>query len=142
MANTDNLKDTIQQIRTAAQHLSQDLDQQHPREETADDLDQLSLSFQDLKDIFFALKQEDKANLQHEVQELFSGKEDFKTYTRDVNKILMDVKNRIQADKKVADKVTQNLPEEHQNENPNNLIQGFSQLMNQVSDWLTKTGSR
>lgn len=142
MANTDNLKNTIQQIRTSAKNLSQDLDNQHPREETADDLDQLSLSFQDLKDIFFALKQEDKDNLSREVRELFSGQEDFKTYTRDVNRILMDVKNRIQADKKVEEKVSQNLPEQHQDENPNALIQGFSQLMNQVSDWLTKTGSR
>lgn len=131
----DGLVSVIQQIRNSAQNLSKDLDHKDPREETAGDLEQLSLSFQDLKDIFFSLRQEDKENLSREMRELFTGQEDFKTYTRDVNKILLDVKNRIQNDKNVEKKVAQNLPEQHQNETPNTFMQNFEKLIGQITDW-------
>lgn len=134
-ASSSGIMDVIQQIRSSAQNLSKDLDNRDSREETAGDLEQLTLSFADLKKIFFALKQEDKEILSREVRELLSGQEDFKTYTRDVNKILMDVKNRIQADKTVEAKVKENLPEEHQGQAPNALLQGFGKLLEQVSDW-------
>lgn len=129
-----NIMDVIQQIRSSAQNLAKDLDHRDSREETAEDLQQLTLSFTDLKNIFFALKQEDKENLSREVKELLSGQEDFATYTKDVNKILMDVKNRIQTDKQVEAKVKENLPEQHQDQAPNSLLQSFGKLLEQFSD--------
>lgn len=142
MADGNNLFNLIQQIRDSAQNLSKDLDRKDPREETEADLEQLTLSFQDLKDILFSLKQEDKDNLAREMRELLSGQEDFQTYTRDVNKILMDVKNRIKADKNAEYKVAQNLPEQHQNETPSTLMDSFSKVIEQISNWTTKAGSR
>lgn len=142
MATSDDIISIIQQIRASAQNLSKDLDHQDSREETATDLGQLSLSFQDLKDILFSLTQADQENITREMHELLSGQEDFKTYTQDVQKILIDVKNRVKADKKVEDKVAQNLPEQHQDETPSTLLQSFGKLLEQFSTLNTKVGSK
>ncbi len=130
----------IQQIRTSAKNLSKDVDQNDPREETNKDLKELTLGFQDLREIISNIKQEEQEDLNREFRELLSGQEDFQTYTQDVKMILMDIKNRIKTDKKVEEKITKNLPAEQKNETPNSLFQGFGSLMEQISRWTEKAG--
>ncbi|MBA2727239.1 MAG: hypothetical protein H0U49_03590 [Parachlamydiaceae bacterium] len=130
----------IQQIRTSAKNLSKDVDQNDPREETNKDLKELTLGFQDLREIISNIKQEEQEDLNREFRELLSGQEDFQTYTQDVKMILMDIKNRIKSDKKVEEKITKNLPAEQKNETPNSLFQGFGSLMEQISRWTEKAG--
>ncbi len=142
MATSDDLLSIIQQIRSSAKNLSKDIDSKDQRENTEEDLAQLSMSFQDLKDILFSLNQSDKDNLNREMRELLSGQEDFQTYTHDIKKILFDVKGRIKSDRNVEEKISQNLPEEHQNVTPNTLMQGFGKLIEQIANWTEKAGSR
>lgn len=142
MTTLDDFMSVIQQIRQSAQNLSKDVDHNDPREETKQDLNELTLNFQDLRNIISNMTQEDKEDLNRELRELMSGEEDFQTYTQDVKKILMDVKNRVKSDKKVEDKITKNLPAEKKNETPNSLLQGFGSLIEQISHWTEKAGSR
>lgn len=142
MGANNELMSLLQQIRDSAKNLSKDLDQKDPRENTQEDLEQLTLNFQDLRDIFTTMNEQDKQNLNREARELLSGQEDFQTYMQDVKKIIMDIKSRIKSDKKIETKVSDNLPDEHQNDTPNNLFQGFQSLIEQIGRWTEKAGSR
>ncbi|MBA3237735.1 MAG: hypothetical protein H0T62_05205 [Parachlamydiaceae bacterium] len=142
MSANNEIMSIMQQIRDSAKNLSKDLDKNDSREKTQEDLEQLTLSFQDLKDIYSALNEQDSENLNREAREWLSGKEDFQTYMRDVKKIIMDIKTRINSDKKVEEKVADNLPEDHQNEAPSSLVQGFQNILEKIAQWTEKAGSR
>jgi hypothetical protein len=142
MTAFDEFMSLIHKIRTSASNLSKDVDQNDPREETNKDLKDLSLSFHDLREIMSSLTNEDQENINREFRELLSGEEDFQTYTQDVKKILLDVRNRVKTDKKVEEKITKNLPADQKDETPNSLLQGFAGLIDQISRWAEKAGSK
>lgn len=142
MTLIDDFMAVIRQIRNSAQNLSKDVDPNDKREETQEDLEQLSLNFQDLREIISSMNAEDQENISREFRELLSGQENFQTYTQDVKKILLDIKNRIKSDKKIEEKISENLPEEHQNETANSLFQGFGNLIEQISHWTDKAGRK
>jgi hypothetical protein len=138
----NQIKPLIEQIHTSTNNLRKDIDHNDPREKTEEDLRQLSLSFQDLKELFSGLNNEDTENLNREFRELLSGKDNLQTYVQDVKKILIDVQERIKTDKKVEEKIYNSLPEDKQNETPNTLVQGFKTLIEKITHLNEKTGGR
>lgn len=141
MANKNQIQSLLEQIFSSSRNLKKDLDPNDSREKTQEDLSQLNLSFQDLRELFSQMNQQDAENLKREFRELLSGQEDFQTYVQDVKKILADVHERIRTDKKVEQKVSDNLPEDKQDETPKTLLEGFRDLLDQLSQG-TKAGGR
>lgn len=142
MANQNFLQTLLEQIHSTSKNLKKDIDENDPRENTSEDLEKLSLNFQNLKELISGLNQQDAANLNREFRELISGQENFQTYVQDVKKILGDVQHRIQSDKKVEAKISNNLPEDTENGNPNNLFQGFKSIIEQISQMSEKANRR
>lgn len=141
MANKNQIQSLLEQIFSSSRNLKKDLDPNDSREKTQEDLSQLNLSFQDLRELFSQMNQQDAENLKREFRELLSGQEDFQTYVQDVKKILADVHERIRTDKKIEQKVSDNLPEDSQDETPKTLLEGFRQILDQLSQG-TKAGGR
>lgn len=142
MANKNQIQSLLEQIFSSSRNLKKDIDQNDPREKTQEDLTTLTLSFQDLRELFAQMNEKDTENLKREFSELLSGKEDFQTYITDVKKILAEVNERIRTDKKVEQKVFDNLPEEQQEESPKTLFEGFKHLLDQLSQTTDKAGGR
>lgn len=138
MADQNFLQTLLEKIHSSSQNLKKDIDENDPRENTSKDLEQLSLNFQDLKEIISGLNTQDTANLNREFRELISGQEDLQTYVQDVKKLLSDVQTRIKSDKKVEEKISDNLPDESQNDTPSTLIQGFKSILEQISQMSDK----
>lgn len=128
----------LQNIKESAENLGKDVDKGHQREETKADLAMLTLSFSDLKTILKTMTDEDKANLQHEATELFTGKETLAEYSRDVQKILSDIKNRATTDAQVQQKIEMNAPIEQKGASSASLLDGFAALLHQLGDQLGK----
>ena len=142
MVNKNQTQSLLEQIFSSSRNLKKDIDQNDPREKTQEDLTQLTLSFQDLRDLFSKMSQQDAENLKREFRELLSGEEDFQTYAQDVKKILAEVNDRIRTDKKVEQKFSDNLPEDKQDETPQTLLEEFKHLLDQLSQGATKAGGR
>lgn len=142
MANKNQIASLLEQIFSSSKNLKKDLDKNDPREKIEEDLNQLTLNFQDLKEIFFGMNAQENESLKREFGELLSGQEDMKTYVQDVRKILAEVQERIRTDKKVEEKINDNLPEDQQNETPQSLLQGFKGLIDKLSQINEKAGRR
>jgi len=134
MATIQDFIDALKKVRTSADNLNKDVDHKDKREETKSDLQELSLSFTDLRKIFSSLTEEDRAALQREAQELLSGQESLAEYTSDVKKILSNVKNRVTDDVAVKSKIEQNIPEEHKEKTSESLLDTFMGYLHQISD--------
>lgn len=141
MANQNFLQTLLEQIHSSTQNVKKDIDEKDSREKTSEDLEQLTVKFQDLKEIISKMNASDAENLRREFRELFSGQEDFQTYVQDVKKILSDVQTRIRTDKKVEEKINNNLPEDSQTDTPSTLFQGFRTIIDQFSQ-ITDKASR
>lgn len=142
MATIQDFIDALKKVRTSADNLNKDVDYQDKREETKSDLQELSLSFSDLKKIFSSLNDEDRADLQREAKELFNGQESLTDYTRDVQKILNNVKNRVEVDMAVKNKIEQNIPTEHKDKNSESLLDTFMGYLQQIGGSKTGSGKR
>jgi hypothetical protein len=128
----------LQNIKESATNLGKDVDKNDRREETKADFAMMTLSFSDLKTILKNMTPDDKANLEREAKELFSGEETLADYSRDVQKILTDIKNRTTADSQVMKKIEQNMPIENKGQSPSTILDSFAQLLRQLSDQMSK----
>jgi uncharacterized protein with von Willebrand factor type A (vWA) domain len=142
MAGIQDLFDVLTKIRTAAGNLNKDIDPKDKREETKQDVAQLTLNFKDLKKILSSMTEQDRADLQRELQELFSGQETFAEYNRDVQKLIMSIKNRIDSDIQVEQKIAQNLPAEHKEKGPSTLFETLSTVLQQLAMGSDKAARR
>lgn len=128
----------LQNIKESATNLGKDVDKNDKREETKADMAMLTLNFSDLKAILKNMTPEDRASLEREAKELFSGQETLAEYTRDVQMILNDIKGRAMADNQVKQKMQENAPMEQKGQNPSSLLEGFMKLLQQLSDQMPK----
>lgn len=128
----------LQNIKESAANLGKDVDTNDKREETKADFAMLTLSFSDLQSILKNITPEDRANLEREMKELFSGQESLAEYTRDVQKILTDVKNRVSKDVAVQEKIEKSTTIEQKGQEPASILDGFTQLLKQLNDKLSK----
>jgi DNA-directed RNA polymerase subunit F len=142
MVDKNQFQSLLEQILSSTNNLKKDLDQNDPREQTQDDLSQLSLSFQDLREMFSHINPEDAEKLKNEFRALLSGQENLQTYVQDVRKILTDIHDRTRSDRQVQQKISNNLPEDQQDETAQSLLQGFKGLMDQLFNSTQKTGGR
>jgi hypothetical protein len=77
---------------------------------------------------------EDRANLEREARELFSGQETLADYSRDVQNILNDIIKRTAADNQVKQKIEKSMPIEQKSQSPSSILDGFAGLLRQMGD--------
>ena len=140
MNQLQNLISVLQKLQESSTNLSKDIDPKDSREQTGKDLTSLSSAFQDLQSIFSSIREEDMNKITTEFNELISGKQNFLEYTRDVNAILMAVRERAKEKPEIKEKIVQNLPVHQQGENPDALFKKYSDILNQILGMTTKAG--
>lgn len=144
MANNnplDQLFSVLQNLRTQASNLSKDIDTHHEREETEEDLSDIFSSFGQIKSIMSKLSPADMANLQDEVKQLFKGEQSFSDYSRDVNKILMDVYKRTEEHKPTKEKIAENLPAQVQNQSVSTIFGSWGDILNNVQKVISQASN-
>jgi len=134
MSNLNQIFDLINQVRTSAENLHRDIDENDRREETKGDMESLTTGFQQLQQILSNVNQEDFNVMQREVQEWISGQQNFQEYARDVSSLVSDIRSRTKKDGRVQQKLQENLPEQHRERNIGDFFNEIKGVLEQVQN--------
>jgi len=140
----------LQNLKTDTSNLHKDLDDKDEREETKDDLSQIFSRFGELNALLSKLDESDVAQMREDLKKLLSGQEDILEYNRDINNLLLKVKQRTEQHEPTKDKVIEHMPSEAKEQHADNvgsLFDNWGSILNNVQHWIeqnssAKTGSR
>ena len=140
--NLNQLFTIFQDLREHSTNLHKDLDDNDEREETQGDLANMFKSFNDLRALMSKVEQSDVTKLQSELKRLLSGEESLTDYQHDVANILSEVRKRTEQENDKKDKIADNLPPQHQNQNVNSIFDNWGSILSNVQHWIEQNASQ